>query len=122
MTTLPLDGSCQGEYADGYIHDETTLNDVSPYDETRNVLNDIIEKRPEAEHGKLVRFSCFYNNQRYDVTWDGLPENARPVRWKRMEADMVDGDITEVRMTKVGFGYQYNDPIDGHNIQEVVEL
>src|SRR4051812_17293379 len=104
MITLPFDGSCQAEYADGYIHDETTCNDVSPYDPTRNILNDIIEKRPEAAHGRLVRFSCFYNNQRYDVAWDGLPENARPVRWKRMEADSIGGEITEVRMTKVGFG------------------
>jgi hypothetical protein len=121
MSQLPLDGSCQAEYADGYIHDETTLNDTSPYTGTDNILNDILEKRPEAEHGPLRRFSTFYNNQRFDVAWDGLPANARPVRWKRMEADSIGGEITEVRLVKVGFGYQYTDD-NGRNVQEVQEL
>jgi len=119
--SLPIDGSCEAEYADGYIHSETEHDDVSPYTGEHNILNDILEKRPEAEHGPLVRFSTFYKDQRYDVDWNDLPDNARPVRWKRMEADQVGGEITEVRLTKVGFGYQWNDET-GANHQEVVEL
>lgn len=119
--SLPYDGSCEGEYSDGYIHSETQHNDVSPYTGKDNILNDILEKRPEAKHGNLVRFSTFYKNQRYDISWDGLPDNARPVRWKRMESDMVGGEITETRLMQVGFGYQYNDE-NGKNIQEVIEL
>jgi hypothetical protein len=121
MSQLPIDGSCEAEYQDGYIHSETQHNDVSPYTGVNNILNDILEKRPESEHGKLVRFSTFYQNNRYDVDWDGLPDNARPVRWKRMEADSVGGVITEVRLMQVGFGYQYTDE-NGKNIQEVQEL
>lgn len=117
---LPIDGSCQAEYADGYQHDETDNNDTSPYTGTDNILNDILEKRPEAEHGDMVRFSVFYKDARYDVDWADLPANARPVRWKRMEADQIGGNITEVRLVKVGFGYQYT--LDGKNIQEVREL
>lgn len=118
---LPIDGSCQAEYSDGFILDETTHNDFSPYTGTDNILNDILEKRPEADHGDMVRFSMFYKDNRYDVDWHGLPANARPVRWKRMEADQIGGNITEVRLVKVGFGYQYNNE-QGENVQEVQEL
>lgn len=118
---LPIDGSCEAEYSDGYIHSETEHNDTSPYTGKDNILNDILEKRPEAEHGQMVRFSTFYKDARYDVAWVGLPDNARPVRWKRMEADSVGGEIVEIRLMKVGFGYQYNDAT-GANIQEVQEL
>ncbi len=117
---IPIDGSCEAEYSDGYVHSETEHNDISPYTGTDNIFNDILEHRPEPEHGKMVRFSAFNNNTRYDVQWLGLPDNARPVRWKRMEADEVGGEIVELRMTKLGFGYQYNE--NGKNIQEVQEL
>lgn len=136
--SLPIDGSCEAEYSDGYIHSETDHNDISPYgpfefiqeDEDgkqwvemrdANILNDILEKRPEAEHGDMVRFSMYYQNNRYDVDWHGLPDNARPVRWKRYEQD-YNGPLAGVtRLVKVGFGYQYNDN-SGKNIQEVQEL
>ena len=118
---LPIDGSCEAEYADGYIHNESAHNDTSPYTGTDNILNDILEKRAEAEHGAMVRFSTFYKDARYDVDWIGLPDNARPVRWKRMEADSMGGDIVEVRLVKVGFGYQYTDS-NGNNQQEITEL
>lgn len=121
MTKLPYDGSCEATYADGYILSETEHEDVSPFTGQHNILNDILEKRPEAEHGDLVRFSVYYKDARYDVDWNGLPDNARPVRWKRMEADSIGGTIVEVRIMKVGFGYQYNDS-NGNNIQEVKEL
>lgn len=121
MTIIPIDGSVEAEYQDGFILNETEHNDTSPYTGTDNIFNDILEKRAEAEHGPLVRFSCYYKDHRYDVDFTDLPANARPVRWKRMEADTLGGDITEVRLTRVGFGYQYNDN-DGKNHQEVVEL
>ena len=119
--SLPLDGSCEAEYSDGYIHSETDHNDISPYTGTDNIFNDILEKRPEAEHGEMVRFSTYYKDQRYDVDWKGLPDNARPVRWKRYEHD-YNGEFAGItRLVKVGFGYQWNDS-SGRNIQEVVEL
>jgi hypothetical protein len=121
MSQIPIDGSCQAEYADGYIHDETALSDTSPYTGTDNILNDILEKRPEAEHGELVRFSTFYKDARYDVDWHGLPDNARPVRWKRIEQDYNGPQAGVIRIMQVGFGYQYTDN-EGRNIQEVVEL
>lgn len=121
MDKIPYDGSIEAEYSDGYIHSETEHDDVSPYTGQHNILNDILEKRPETEHGSLVRFSCFYNNQRFDVDWVGLPTNARPVRFKHMEADTVGGEITAVRLMRVDFGYQYTNEA-GRNVQEVREL
>lgn len=121
MDIIPIDGSIEAEYADGYIHDETTLNDTSPYTGTDNILNDILNKRPEPEHGPLIRFSCFYNNQRYDVDFVGLPDNARPVRWKRMEQDWNGPQAGITRLMAVGFGYQFTDS-NGRNVQEVIEL
>ncbi len=121
MVTIPKDGSIEAEYADGYVLSETLHDDVSPYTGTDNILNDILEKRAEAEHGKLVRFSCFYKDNRYDVDFSDLPDNARPVRYKRMEADTQGNSVTAVRMTELGFGYQYNDE-NGANIQHITEL
>jgi hypothetical protein len=118
---LPLDGSVEAEYADGYIHSETELDDISPYDPTRNILNDVLEKRPEAIHGQMVRFSMFYKDKRYDIDWVEMPDSARPIRYKKIEQDSVGGVITETRLMKVGFGYQYTDG-HGHNVQEVEEL
>jgi hypothetical protein len=121
-TQLPLDTSCQAEYADGYIHDETTLNDTSPFTGVNNILNDILEKRPETEHGKLVRFSVFYKDRRYDIDWTTLPENARPIRFRdgSRSLNLDNGDM-EQWWTGCRFGYQYNDA-NGKNIQEVQEL
>ena len=141
---LPLDTSCQAEYADGYIHDETTLNDVSPYgpyyeevqefddngvstgniitqEVKKNIFSDILEKRPEAQHGKLVRFSIFYKDSRYDIDWRGLPENARPIRFRHGFATISQTGEQERGWSGIDFGYQYND-VDGKNHQEVQEL
>lgn len=118
---LPLDTSIQAEYEDGYIHDETTLNDISPYNKEKNIFDDIINKRPEAEHGKLVRYSLFYKDNRHDIYWNTLPENARPIRFRHgFFAELSNGDI-ESGFSSVDFGYQYNDK-NGKNVQEVVEL
>jgi hypothetical protein len=121
MSQIPLDTSVEAQYSDGYILSETELDDVSPYNSNHNVLRAIIDREPEAEHGALVRFSCFYNNQRFDVDWSSLPDNARPIRFR-------DGFITldnlgneQSGWNGCRFGYQYNDT-DGRNIQEVREL
>lgn len=119
--TIPCDGSIEAQYSDGYILNETEHDDVSPYTGVNNILNDILEKRPEAEHGRMRRFSCFYKDARYDVDFSLLPDNARPVRFKRMEADTNGAEITEIRLAEVDFGYQYTDA-SGHNVQEITRL
>lgn len=117
----PLDTSCQAEYEDGHIHDETEHGDVSPYTGEHNILNDILEKRPEAEHGKVVRFSVFYRNMRYDIDWKTLPDNARPIRFRDgYSGFMPDGTVVS-GWSGCRFGYQYNDE-SGKNKQEVKEL
>lgn len=135
---LPLDTSVQAEYEDGYIHDETTFNDTSPYiapweerqNENgtyewvftgKNILNDILEKRPEAVHGKMVRFSVFYKDKQYDIDWTKLPDNARPIRFRHGASYLgVDG-VQESEWTGMQIGYQYNDE-NGKNIQQVEEI
>lgn len=118
----PPNGSIEAEYSDGYIHSEDTYLDVSPYDPTCNILNDILEKRPEAEHGQMVRFSVYHSNRRYDIDWVELPENARPIRYKKMERDHnTDVWVDEARIVAVGFGYQYNDN-NGKNQEIIQEL
>jgi hypothetical protein len=119
--TLPIDSSCEAEYEDGYIHSETELHDISPFDNTNNIFNDILEKRPEAEHGRMVRFSVFYRNHRHDVDWRGLPENARPIRFRDGYLTIDQSGNEESGWSGCRFGYQFNDP-DGKNIKEVKEL
>lgn len=116
-------GSIEAEYSDGYIHNEAQLNDISPFEPDRNILNDILEKRPEAEHGQMVRFSVFHNKARIDIDWVELPPSARPIRYKHMERDHnLEGVwVDEARLVKVGFGYQYNDS-SGKNHEIIQEL
>jgi hypothetical protein len=119
---LPLDTSCQAEYLDGFIYDETELDDVSQWTEGKNVFYDILNHIPEQTHGPLVRFSAFWKDARYDVDWTVLPDNARPIRFRHGYARRsVDGSIVESGWFGIDFGYQYNDE-DGHNQQEVLEL
>ena len=118
--TLPIDGSVEAIYEDGFVLDETEQNDIGIYTEG-NTLTDILSKIPEQTHGKMTAFSMYYKDNKYTVDWTTLPSNARPVRWKRMEADQIGGNITEVRLVKVGFGYQFNNE-KGENVQEVQEL
>lgn len=115
----PLEGSCRAYYADGFIYDETALDDVGQYG-TKNVFDDIKEKRPEADHGKMVTFSVFHDNKRYDYDFTNLPDNARPIRFRQMEADSIGGDITAIRLTGVDCGYQYTE--EGVNRQFVDKL
>ena len=123
MNKIPFDTSIEAEYEDGYVHSETELDDLSPYAENMNVLNDILNKRPEADHGRMVRFSCFYQNNRYDVDWTQLPENARPIRFRHGYSTMAlgSGEILDTGWTGVDFGYQWNDD-DGQNHQEIMNL
>jgi len=110
----------EAEYVDGYVHREDD-QDHSPYVSGKNIFNDILEKRPEAAHGKMVRFSLVTENETYSVDWTTLPNNARPIRFKHMEADSIGGEITDVRIVGIDFGYQYTDE-NGANIQEVRTL
>lgn len=123
MPKLPLDTSVEAEYEDGYIHSETELDDMSPYEEGRNVFYDILEKRPEPEHGRMVRFSVYYQNNRYDVDWTELPDNARPIRFRHGFSTMnvATGEIVASGFSGVDFGYQWNDE-SGKNHQEVLKL
>jgi len=119
---LPLNTSIQAEYEDGFILDETEHDDISPYDSNHNILRAILNKDPEAEHGKMVRFSVFYQNQRHDIDWRGLPDNARPIRFRNFSGDFAEGGvITNKRLNWLNFGYQYTDE-NGKNVQEVREL
>lgn len=119
---LPLDSSCQAEYKDGFILDETELADTSQLIEGKNVFHDILNRLPESEHGPMVRFSCFWKNQRYDIDWRNLPDNARPIRFRHGYAiRSLDGSLVESGWSGVDFGCQWNDE-DGSNKQEVLEL
>jgi len=119
---LPLDTSIQAEYEDGFILDETELDDASQFVEGKNVFHDILNKLPEEEHGKLVRFTVFWKDNKYDINWTMLPDNARPIRFRHgFVRTSVDGAIQEQGWSGVDFGFQYNDET-GKNLQEVLEL
>lgn len=119
---LPLDTSCQAEYEDGFVLDETERGDASLFAEGKNVFHDILNRLPEPEHGRMVRFSCFWRDRRYDVDWTILPDNARPVRFRHGYATMsVDGSLLESGFSGVDFGAQWNDD-DGANQKLIQEL
>lgn len=128
---LPEDSSVEAEYEDGFILNETDNFDQSiyvPMIDVRgipsgpNTLTDIIEKFPEHLHGRMIRFSVYWKNARYDIDWTMLPENARPIRF-RDRSSWIDGSGNTGQTDWQGcrFGYQYNDAI-GKNHQEVREL
>lgn len=111
----------EAEYQDGYVHSETELDDVSPYVPGKNVFADILNKLPEKEHGKLVRFSLLMPGERHDVDWRGLPDNARPIRFRNLSVDSVNGQAVNYRLNWVHFGYQYTDDA-GKSHKDIVEL
>lgn len=122
MPRTPLDTSCEAEYADGYVHSETELDDVSPYENGRNIFYDILERRPEVDHGPMIRFSVFYQNQRYDIDWRGMPKNARPIRFRDGYNTLyVETGAMESGWTGMRFGFQWNDET-GKNHKEIIEL
>lgn len=119
---IPFDTSCQAEYADGFILDETALNDENPYSTGGNTFRAILNREPEPEHGAMVRFSVFYKDARYDIDWTTLPDNARPIRFRDRSSFLtVNGQMGVTDWEGMRFGYQYND-VDGHNHQEIQEL
>lgn len=118
---LPMDSSIQAEYENGFILDETELNDVSPYNTQQNVFRAILDKSPEVINGKLVRFSVFWKDQRYDVDWTKLPDNARPIRFRHGYFHQTGPNAGEAGWSGVDFGYQWNDE-DGSNKKHVEEL
>ena len=110
----------EAEYADGFIHREDD-RDQSLYG-NGNVFHDIINRLPEADHGKMVRFSADTGNEVHSIDWTTLPDNARPIYFRRMEreTDVATGDSV-TRALSHSFGYQFNDA-DGRNQQEVTEI
>ena len=116
----PLDTSIRAEYADGFILDETELNDINPYGDG-NIFRAICNKEPEAVHGRLVKFSGFWKNARYDIDWTKLPDNARPIRFRHGYSFIDESGAVGSGFSGMDFGYQYNDA-DGKNHKDVVEL
>lgn len=131
MSKPPYDSSCEAEYEDGFILNETEHEDRSAYLPTPlvdgvptgpNTISDILEKRPEAEHGKLVRFSIFWKNLRHDFDFTVLPENARPIRYRHNNNSLNTSTGEQTQWySGVGFGFQYTDE-NGENQQHVEEL
>lgn len=118
--SLPIDSSVQAEYDDGFILDETTNQDVSLYNPGHNTFYDILNGLPEANHGKLARFSVFWKDKRYDIDWRELPENARPIRFRHGFMHTFGDGSVERGFSGVDFGYQYT--FNGENKQSVEEL
>jgi hypothetical protein len=118
---LPMDSSIEAEFEDGYILSETEVGDTNPYGEG-NTFTAILNRLAEADHGKMIRFSVFWKNQRYDIDWIQVPENARPIRFRHGYSTLhiATGDI-ESGFSGVDFGCQWNDE-SGRNQQEVIEL
>lgn len=121
MPRLPIDTSIEAIYADGHVLSETELNDTSPYNPEHNLLRAILDKEPEAEHGRLVTFSVFYKNRRYDIDFTTLPDNARPIRFRDGFSTLDGQGNLESGWSGCRIGYQFNDN-DGKNHQEVQEL
>ena len=111
----------EAEYESGYVHREQP-EDHSPYVRGQNIFNDIINNRPVEIHGRMTRFTLVAPNNRYDIDWTTLPDNARPIYLRYMENERnVAGGESDVRVTKQDFGYQYNDE-DGRNHKEIKEI
>jgi hypothetical protein len=112
----------EAEYADGYVHREDA-QDHSPYVSGKNIFSDVLESRPVAAHGPMVRFSLVTPDATHTIDWTVLPDNARPIRFKHMERDLNgDGQWDgAARLVGVDFGYQYTDE-SGRNVQEVMSL
>lgn len=130
-THVPMDTSCEAEYEDGFVLNETEHNDESIYTPIEvvggvrtgaNIFSDIVNGRPEAEHGKMVRFSVFYKGQRNDMLWSELPANARPIRFRDASMSLDDkGNQIYHGFHAVRWGFQYTDE-NGKNQQYIEEL
>ena len=116
----PLDTSVEAIYEDGYILSETENGDVSPWNPQHNILGSILAKEAENEHGRLVKFSVFYQDQRYDIDFTTLPDNARPIRFRHGYATLDNAGNEERGWSGIEFGYQYTE--NGKNIKEIRSL
>jgi hypothetical protein len=117
---LPIDSSVQAEYSDGFVLDETEHRDVSPYNPKYNIFRAILNKEPEKEHGNMMRFSVFWKDQRYDVDWHDLPDNARPIRFRHGYHRWNAAGSEDSGWLGVDFGYQYL--ANGKSVKEIKEL
>jgi len=118
---VPRDSSVEAEYADENVHSELELGDVPQFGQG-NVLTDILSGKLEKEHGRMVRFSCFWKLKRHDVDWTKLPKNARPIRFRHGVSvqDVVTGE-TWSGWAGVDFGAQWNDRL-GRSKKAIREL
>lgn len=110
----------QAEYESGYNHTEDD-QDHSPFVYGKNILNDIIEKRPEKAHGRLVRFSLIGEDVSYDIDFRSLPASARPIYYRDMACTLDEHGNQTTECLKHYFGYQYNDE-NGINHKEIKEI
>lgn len=128
-TTVAHGVILEAEYEDGFVLNEHDLNDISPYDDDRNVFHAIINERAVPEHGRMVRWSCDateFAGLRYDIDWtiNWHLTNPRPIYFRDMErvADQATGDwIAPAHATRHVFGFQYNDA-EGRNAEVVEEI
>ena len=117
----PLDTTIRATYTDGFVLDETELNDCSPYNDKHNILGAILAKDAEQEHGPLKEFSVFYKDNQYTIDWTDLPDNARPIRFRHgYMHNHADGSV-ESGWSGMQYGYQYTNE-QGENVQEVINL
>jgi hypothetical protein len=119
---MSLDSTVEAVYEDGLVVREIDHDDVSQFVEGKNTFHDILEKYHEAAHGNIVRFSVHWKGKRYDVNWVGLPDNARPIRFRQGNLETnVETGAQKFWWSGVDFGYQYVDKT-GKSQKEVMEL
>lgn len=114
------EGAIEAEYADGFVLSERKTKDQSIYipmvdvdgvPSGPNTMNDVVERRPEADHGRMVRFSVYRKRKWHHWDWKTLPYSARPIRYRDFERDdtlMPDGIIKTgnvKRLVAVRAGY-----------------
>lgn len=131
----------RAEYEDGFILDEAKQHDQSAFIPMElidgipsgpNTWNDIKERRPEAEHGRMVRFSALNDGTRpgpdglcqdYHIDWRGFPDNAKPIKAIKLNRRGVMGYgwVEEPNVERWLFGYEYHNA-DGSKVKEILEI
>jgi hypothetical protein len=112
----------EAEYSDGFVLQEDEA-DLSPYDAGRNIYHAILNRRPEIEHGKMVRFSLVLQDGILNVDFTTVPDNARTHLERHMEREH-DGEshwLGAVICKGIDFGYVYDDE-DGVERGEIYEV
>lgn len=124
-----LDIYLKAQFFDGFVVTEDE-QDRSHFDVDRNVFFDILNKLYVPQHGIMTELALVTPEHIFTIDWAVLPDNTRPIRFKHMERDSVDGEWTsEPRIMGVDFGYQYtekfvneNNALDERNVQKVIKL